>query len=309
MPNVANKHSESIAGAAKVVEDGTDIRPEFHRVLEGYLRASIKRFETKRSRGHDYSEYTVYRRVLVAADFCRFLQGYGIQSWQQVMQRHLDAFYAARTREQGQRVFPFVSHARQVAPLSANLHRPQFKRRATLELVPPFETQAQAVAKLIAEPVDEAVLVGLFVAVYAQRISDCRKLHVSHFRVRSDRVQARFSEHWMPLDRAVSARVLRLFPDTAHGIRKDDRALFIHHPQTYGRRIRAICDLPIKKLRLGALAAVIRRGVADRAALRALLGVSIGTIENVERTMEWDLHWTVDPEVVKARNRILRGEA
>ena len=113
----------------------------------------------------------------------------------------------------------------------------------------------------------------------------------------------------MPLDRLVSARVLKLVPDAAHGIRTEDRALFTYHPQTYRRRIRAICDIPIKQLRLGALAAVIRRGVTSRPALRALLGVSIGTIENLERTMEWDLHWTVDPEIVESRNRIIRGEA
>ena len=182
MPNVAIKHANSIAGAAKVVEDGTDIRPEFRRVLEGYLHASIKRLETKRNRGHDYSEYTVYRRVLVAADFCRFLQGQGLQSWQQVMQHHLDAYCAARTRQQGQRVSPFVTHTRRVAPVSAKLQSPRNRHRPKLDFVPSFDAQAQAVAKLIAAPVDEAVLVGLFVAVYAQRISDCRELHVSHFR-------------------------------------------------------------------------------------------------------------------------------
>ena len=309
MPNVEARDAHTIAGAVKAVEHGKDIRPEFHRVLEGFLRASIKRFETKRTRGHDYSEYTVYRRVLVAGDFCRFLDGEGVRSWQELMPRHLDAFCAARTREQGGRVYPFLSYARRVAPVSAKLRSPRSKRRPTLELAPTFEAQAQAVANLIAEPVDAAVLVGLFVAVYAQPISNCRKLHLSNFRVRDDRVQARFAEEWMPLDRAVAARVLSIAPDVADGIRREDRALFTLDPRRYSTRIRAICDLPIKKLRLGALAAIIRRRVTDRASLRALLGVSLGTIEAVERLMEWDLHWTVDPEVVANRNRIIRGEA
>ena len=243
MPNVAFKAAHTIAGAVKVVEDCKDIRPEFHRVLEGFLRASIKRLETKRTRGHDYTEYSVYRRVQGAADFCRFLEGQGIQSWQQVMQRHLDAYCAARTREQGQRVYPFVSHARWVAPVSAKLRSPRIRRRPTLELAPPFEAQAQAVAKLIAAPVGEAVLVGLFVAVYAQRITDCGKLHLGHFRVRDDRVQARFAEEWMPLDRAIAARVLRLVPDVVDGIRREDRALFTLDPRTYSRQIRAICEI------------------------------------------------------------------
>ena len=309
MRNVEVKDAHTIVGAVKAVEDCKDIRPEFHRVLEGFLRASIKRFETKRTRGHNYSEYTVYRRVLVAADFCRFLEGQGVLSWQALTQRHLDAFCAARTREQGQRVYPFLMHARSVAPVSAKLRRPRFIRRPKLEIAPSFEAQRRAVANLIAAPLDEAVLVGLLVAVYAQRITDCRKLHLSNFRVRNNRVQALFADAWMPLDRAVSARVLRIAPDVADGIRTEDRALFTQDPRSYSKRIRAICDLPIKPLRLGALAAIIRRGVTERAALHALLGVSMITIEDVEQLMEWDLQWTVDREVVTHRNRIIRGEA
>ena len=112
----------------------------------------------------------------------------------------------------------------------------------------------------------------------------------------------------MPLDRAVAKRVLSIAPDVAYGVRREDRALFTLDPRGYSKRIRRICGLPIKPLRLGAVAAVIRRGATDRASLRALLGVSTRTIEDVERLMEWDLQWTVDPEVVAHRNRIIRGE-
>ena len=146
-------------------------------------------------------------------------------------------------------------------------------------------------------------------AVYALRISDCGKLHLSHFRVRDDRVQARFAEEWMPLDRAVAERVLKIVPDVAVGIRREDRALFRLSSRMYSRRIRAVYDLPIKKLRLGALVSIIRRGVTDRVSLRALLGVSTRTIAATERILEWDLQWTVDPEIVENRNRIIRGEA
>ena len=309
MSNVEAKDAHTIAGAVKAVEDCKDVRPEFHRALGGFLQASIKRFETMRTRGHHYREYTVYRRVLVAADFCRFLEDQGVLSWQAVMQRHLDAYCAARTREQGQRVYPFLMHARTVAPVSAKLRRPRFIRRPKLEIAPSFEAQERAVKNLIAAPLDEAVLVGLLVAVYAQRITDCRRLHLSNFRVRDNRVQALFANVWMPLDRTVSARVLRISPDVADDIRTEDRALFTQDPRSYSKRIRAICDLPIKPLRLGALAAIVRRGVTERAALHALLGVSMITIEDVEQLMKSDLHSTVDPEIVAHRNRIIRGEA
>ena len=310
MPRAAAKRAHTIAGAVKAVADcAGDIGPEFHRVLEGYLQASSRRFQVKHARGHSYSEYTVYRRILVAVDFCRFLESQGVLSWQALMQRHLDAFCAARTREQGQRVYPFLEHARCVAPVSAKLRRPRFIRRPKLEIAPSFEAQERAVAALLAAPNDAPVVVGLFVAVYAQRLTDCCKLHLSNFRVRDDRLQARFASAWMPLDRAVAKRVLSIAPDAAHGVRREDRALFPLDPRGYSKRIRRICGIPINALRLGALAAVIRRGATDRASLRVLFGVSMATIEDVERLLEWDLQWTVDPEVVADRNRVLRGEA
>ena len=174
IPDVAGRDAHTIAGAVKAVEACDDIRRDFRRVLEGFLRASIRRFETKRDRGHDYSEYTVYRRVLVAVDFCRFLEGQGVLSWQEVMQRHLDAFCAARTREQGGRVYPFLLHARRVAPVSAKLRRPRSRRRPTLELAPSFEAHERAVANLIAQPLDEAV----------SRRTVCRRLRTADQRLR-----------------------------------------------------------------------------------------------------------------------------
>ena len=309
MPRAVAQRAHTIAGAVKAVADcAGDIGPEFHRVLEGYLRASSRRFQIKHDRGHTYSEYTVYRRVLVAADYCRFLESQGVESWLQVMPRHLDVYCAARSPAQGRRLHPFLVYARSVTALSAKLRSPRNRRRPMLELAPSFEAQERAVAALLAAPNGEAVVVGLFVAVYAQRITDCCKLHLSNFRLRDDRLQARFAEAWMPLDRAVAKRVLGIAPDVARGVRRDDRALFTLDPRGYSKRIRGICGLPIKALRLGALAAVIRRGATDRVSLRVLFGVSTTTIQAVERLMEWDFHWTVDPEVVADRNRVIRGE-
>ena len=303
------KDARTIAGAVKTVENCKGIRPELYRVLEQYLRASIRRFEIKRARGHDYTEYTVYRRAQVAADFCRFLEDRDVQSWREVMQRHFDAYCAARNREQGRKAATFLHFVHRTVPGVAKLQRPRYKRRPALEMTPAYEAQAEAVARLIAEPVDEEVVVGLFVTVYAQRISDCQKLHLSNFRLRDNRIQVRFAKAWMPLDRAVSERVLNIAPNVTANIHKDDMALFTQDPRIYGTRIRAICNLPVKQLRLGALAAIIRRGVTDRATLSALLGVSMSTIEYVERTMEWDLQSTVDPKIVRSRNRVIRGEA
>ena len=311
MPKAAAKGAHTIAGAVKAVADcADDVGPEFHRALEGYLRASTRRYQVKRARGHSYSEYTVYRRLLIAVDFCRFLvESQSVETWLQVMPRHLDAYCAARSSAQGRRVYPFLAYAQGVTALTAKLRSPRHRGRSTLEFAPSFEAQERAVAALLAAPDDEAVVVGLFVAVYAQRITDCCRLHLSNFRLRGDRLQARFAEAWIPLDRAVAKRVLSIAPDVAQGVRSEDRTLFPLDPRGYSKRIRRICGLPIKPLRLGALAAVIRRGATDRASLHLLFGVSTGTIENVERLMEWDLQWTVDPEIVAHRNRIIRGEA
>jgi hypothetical protein len=48
--------------------------------------------------------------------------------------------------------------------------------------------------------------------------------------------------------------------------------------------------------------------MTDRGAIVYYLGVSMPTIEDVERTTYWDLQSTVPPEVVEARNEVIRGE-
>lgn len=304
-----SKDSQTVNGARKLVDAHADLPGDFLRVLELYLMASIRRLDAKRKRGHEYTEYTVYRRVLVAADFCRFLDEQGLRAWQQVMQRHLDAYCAARTRDQGGRVFPFLAYVRWTVPNAARLRRPKLKRRPALELVPSFAEQEDAVRMLLRQKVSDVVLVGLLVAVYAQPISSCVQLRLSNFRVRQGRVQACFAEEWLPLDRPIAARVVQLYPAVKGDIRAEDSLLFIRDPSHYGRKIRELCGINIKPLRLGALASIIRRGVTGRAALRSLLGVSIPTVEHIEKTMEWDLQWTVDPETVEHRNRIIRGDA
>jgi hypothetical protein len=56
------------------------------------------------------------------------------------------------------------------------------------------------------------------------------------------------------------------------------------------------------------VANLIRSGITDRGALSRVLGVSMPTLAYVEKVFEWDLHMTVDPEMVKSRNEVIRGE-
>ena len=64
----------------------------------------------------------------------------------------------------------------------------------------------------------------------------------------------------------------------------------------------------MRPLRLGAVANLIHSGITDRGALHRILGVSMPTLAYVEKIFEWDLHMTVDAEMVKSRNEVIRGE-
>jgi hypothetical protein len=64
----------------------------------------------------------------------------------------------------------------------------------------------------------------------------------------------------------------------------------------------------MRPLRLAAVANLIRSGITDRGSLNRILGMSLPTLAYVEKSFEWDLHSTVDPEVAKRRNEVIRGE-
>lgn len=277
--------------------------------LELYSQQSKRLGDRKRERGHRYTEYTTGRRVMDATHFCAFVADRGIQHWAGVSQSLFDRYVTATSPKQGTRVFPFLRFVRQRYRLAGRLVRPRIKKTPALKRVMPVSEMPRVIRQISSIPDDELRLIGLLLAVYAQPISHSATLTASRFRQRNERMEALFARDWMPLDRVTGKLVLDLQPGLAKPVVASDFRVFRWKPQTYHSLFHQAAAIDAKAVRLGAIAAILRSGTTDRASICGLLGVSMVTVEYVERVFEWDLQQTVDPEIVAMRNRVIRGEA
>ncbi|MDN5873671.1 MAG: hypothetical protein L0H29_04730 [Sinobacteraceae bacterium] len=302
-------HHHTEPSGRKLTHAHVVLPSELAEALGDYAVSSRKRMARKRERGHHFTEYTVRRGIREAENFCVFLAGDGIEHWAEVSQSTYDRYIAVTTPHTGARVSPFLGFVRRRYRLTGRMQRPRIKRAPALQHVTPVADMPDIVQRMSRLPDEELRLIGLLLAIYAQPIAHSAALTTGRFRMRDQRLEALFADDWLPLDQLTSGCLRRRWPDLAKPVSTDERPLFKLAVATYRNRFRETTKLDAKAVRLGAVASILRSGVANRASIRGLLGVSMPTVEYVERIFEWDFQQTVDPDVVAARNRILRGEA
>ena len=264
--------------------------------------------EIKHRHGHRYSPNTVRKRGHDARAFCEFLAGRGLQQWPQVAQHHLDDYLSATDRWAAARAYTFLQFIRQNFRLTQRFVRPKLRPKPPAEAVMPIAEIPAVLKRLIGFTDPQAVVAGLFLALFAQTPTRSAELTFGNFRKRDGKIEALFAEQWTPLDPLTTRHLVQLAPGIADDDAVSNTRLFRYTAAYLGQKVREAVGVPVRPLRLGAVANLIRSGITDRGALHRVLGVSLPTLAYVEKVFEWDLHMTVDPEMVRSRNEVIRGE-
>jgi hypothetical protein len=285
-----------------------DVPREFVRTLEAYTERTEQLSQVRRARGHSYLEASKTQCLTTARRFCEYLSSLGYERWLQVSQRDYDAYVTAVGRAEALHAFVFLRFVMTNGRCTVRFRRPRKRRRSALDYVIDYRKIPDLAAKIVRLPDPRLRLIGLLLVFYGQPLNRSAQLLTSDFRLREGRLEGMFGTAWMPID-AVTARVVReLHPSLGASVFRPVR-LFPCHPHTLQGLLKRSVHVDAKAARLGAIAAILASGVTHRGVLAALLGVSMSTIEYVERTMPWDLHKTVSLENVDARNRMASGEA
>ncbi len=282
---------------------------DLNRGVTLFAEKSRKIAEIKHQHGHRYAERTVRQRALAAHAFCEFLAGKGVQHWPEVAQHHLDEYIAVTNRAAAARAYTFLQFIRQNFQLTQRFIRPKMRKKPPVDAVLPIEEIPLVLRRLLDSSDQQAIVGGLFLALFAQTLTRSAELTYGNFRKRNGKIEALFAEQWTPLDPLTTKHLQKLVPDL--GVTADDRRttrIFDANAESLGYKVARVAGAPLKPLRLGAVANLIRSGITDRGALHRVLGVSLPTLAYVEKLFEWDLHMTVDPEMVKSRNEVIRGE-
>lgn len=282
---------------------------DLNRGVTLFAEKSRKIAEIKHQHGHRYSERTVRKRVLDAQAFCEFIAGKGVQHWPEVAQHHLDEYIALTNRATAARAYTFLQFIRQHFRLTQRFIRPKMRLQPPVDAVLPIEEIPLVLRRLLDSSDQQAIVGGLFLALFAQTLTRSAELTYGNFRKRNGKIEALFAEQWTPLDTLTTKHLQKLVPDI--GVAEDNRRttrIFAVNGESLGYKVARVARTPLKPLRLGAVANLIRSGITDRGALHRVLGVSLPTLAYVEKIFEWDLHMTVDPAMVKSRNEVIRGE-
>lgn len=281
---------------------------EIRQGVSEFWKSSQSKCDVKRERGHRYSDETVFRRVREAASFSKFYVESGKTAWAELNQRDVDGYIASSSNHTGGRIYPFIQFVKARYRAVSRVRRPKIRRAATLDVATDYRDMPAIVRKISKLEDPELVLAGLFLALYAQQISRSSSLLASDFMYRDGRFQVKFSEEWLPLDSLTAARLVEVCPEVKLPMTAGQKRIFLRSQRQLRRDFRDALGLDVKAVRLGALAALIRKGIRDRTTLVRLLGPSFNTVSFVEGMMEADFQQTVDPEIVEKRNRMFRGE-
>lgn len=295
--------------APKPKNPSVELPPEFEKALGMYAEASERRMKLKVERGHEYDPRTAIRRIEEARRFCEFLTQLGITRWADVAARHLDDYIVTVNRHAAQRAWTFLNFLYGRVPMLAKISRPRNAPRHSGAMVALLPDAKKAVARLAKHPDLQVAIAGLFLAMYAQTIAHSCTLKLSQFRRQDGSLQAKFHGDWMPLDPLTDQLICQYRMEySGNGYIGPDELFFSYSCSTLVRKVAEIAGMPLKPLRLAAISNLLRSGMTDRGAIAYYLGVSMPTIEDVERTTYWDLQSTVPSEVVEARNEVIRGE-
>lgn len=293
----------------KRVKPKIELPPDLERGVTLFVEKTHRIADVKHQRGHRYAANTVLKRSQDARRFCEFLASRGLQHWPEVAQHHLDEYIDVTNRSAADRACTFLLFIRQHFRLTQRFIRPKQRRKPPSDAVLPIGEIPAVLRRLVASPDHQAILGGLLLALFAQTPTRSAELTYGDFRKRDGKVEALFAEQWTPLDPLTTKYLLELAPEIDHAEPAfKDRRIFRYTGAYLGYRIRQVTQTPLRPLRLGAVANLIRAGITDRGALNRVLGVSMPTLAYVEKVFEWDLHMTVDPEMVKSRNEVIRGE-
>ncbi len=295
--------------APKPEKPTVELPPELQKALDIYVEVSERRAKLKVERGHNYHPYTPIRRVEEARRFCEFQAQKGLTRWADFTERHLDDYIVAVNRRAAQHAWTFVNFLHGRVPLLANIPRPRNTPRLSGTMVATLSDAKEAIARLARHADLQVAIAGLFLAMYAQTIAHSCTLKLNQFRRQDGSMQAKFHGDWIPLDALTDRLICQYQPEYAErGNIERDELFFSRSSATLRQEVAATSGIALKPLRLAAISNLLRSGMTDRGAIVYYLGISMPTIEDVERTISWDLQSTVAPEIVEMRNEVIRGE-
>lgn len=286
---------------------------EFQDAINQWSAIYEARAKRKLQFGHPYSPLTLARVTREAKRFCAYLESDGITLWVNVAQRHIDGYIAETTQEAAQRAYTFLRFVTKRFRIRSQFKRPANRKPHVRPRLVSM-TGLDQVLDCAKSSSDTEVMLALFLVVlYGQTLAALLRLTTEDITETESGYQIKFNEAWIPLDDETSEIVRRhLAAREAHLSKKPGSIpslnLFWCKYAAFGDRVAKITKIPLKNLRITALANILKTGFTDRHGLHASLGVSQATVATLERVCGWDFQSAVSDEAAQIRRDLIDGK-
>lgn len=281
------------------------LSPEFEKAIADWKVFSDERAARLKEANRPYDPLTVPRRIEDARRFLEFLQAEGVTQWPMLAQRHLDAYTVATDRSSAQRAYTFLRFAQRRFRFTTKLKRPADAKRNMLDDIATEDQVRVALENAGKHRDTEEALIVFFVALYGQTLATCVELTTDRIHRTDAGVAVEFHELPLPLDEETGKLVLARFKALSaprQGVR-----LFQRSRVDLEDRTNVLAKCPLKKLRLAAVANIMREGYTDRRGLVRGIGISTRTLKLIEPVIGWDLQDSISDEVAELRSDLLHG--
>jgi hypothetical protein len=283
---------------------------DFEAAVQLFEQKTTRLYEIKLERGHKYHEKTVKRRVRDARNLCEFLAKRGLKFWPEVSQHDLDEFIIQTSSGAGARAYTFLLFVRTQFKLTQRFIRPKQILKPPNDVFYDQEVTREVLKKIVSHQDLQVVIAALFLTLFGQTVARSVTLKLDDFRLRSNgKLEVKFAEDWMPIDKLTERYLCLYMPNIGEPLLTESAPLlFTFNVDQMQRAVIKLVSVNLKRLRMTAVANIIRSGVTDRGAITRLLGVAMNTVAYIERGFQWDLQSTVPLDIVEARNEVIRGE-
>jgi hypothetical protein len=278
-----------------------------------------RRHELLLKRGHSRSPRYLSELLKMPVRLARFLQAEGITSWDGMRKRDIVSFLAANPLVRPTALTRLLRAISEDKPFSERRGRYVRGRTASKpsplqEVLSPAELDA-ALAGIKESRSDVEYAAAWLVGKLGMTAAAAHGLTADLLRLdETGRLVIRPAKVWVVVPKSIAKILAKIADEVAPGWSAASANEF-EFIRLFDGKLPKLDDFrgdvlggDARRLRASAVYTAMLRGNLDRVTLNQTMGVSIATITSIERHLSSDLHRKVAPELVAARNKVLRGD-
>lgn len=278
-----------------------------------------RRHELLLKRGHSRSPRYLSELLKMPVRLARFLQAEGITSWDGMRKRDIVSFLAANPLVRPTALTRLLRAISEDKPFSERRGRYVRGRTASKpaplqEVLSPAELDA-ALAGIKESRSDVEYAAAWLVGKLGMTAAAAHGLTADLLRLdETGRLVIRPAKVWVVVPKSIAKILAKIADEVAPGWSAASANEF-EFIRLFDNKLPKLDDFrsdvlggDARRLRASAVYTAMLRGNLDRVTLNQTMGVSIATITSIERHLSSDLHRKVAPDLVAARNKVLRGD-